>query len=110
MFIPDPNFYTFRIQQQNNRVGGKISRLTGNSFYSHKFHKFHYIEKLIYFLIGTRYREKIWANWQRIILQYFLPKKLSLSFLGIRDPEKTYPGSRGKKGTGSRIPDPQDCF
>jgi hypothetical protein len=25
---------------------------------------------------------------------------------GIRDPEKTYPGSRGQKGTGSRIPDP----
>jgi hypothetical protein len=22
---------------------------------------------------------------------------------GIQDPEKTYPGSRGKKGTGSRI-------
>jgi hypothetical protein len=24
----------------------------------------------------------------------------------IRDPEKTYSGSRGQKGTGSRIPDP----
>jgi hypothetical protein len=24
----------------------------------------------------------------------------------IRDPEKTYPGSRGQKGTGSRILDP----
>jgi hypothetical protein len=23
----------------------------------------------------------------------------------IRDPEKTYPGSRGQKGSGSRIPD-----
>jgi hypothetical protein len=29
----------------------------------------------------------------------------------IWDPEKTYPGSRGQKGTGSRIldPDPQHC-
>jgi hypothetical protein len=29
----------------------------------------------------------------------------------IRDPEKTYPGSRGQKGTGSRTPDPypQHC-
>jgi hypothetical protein len=26
----------------------------------------------------------------------------------IRDPEKTYSGSRGQKGTGSRIPDPQN--
>jgi hypothetical protein len=40
----------------------------------------------------------------------FLPKKFSLSSqkygFGIRDPEKTYSGSRGQKGTGSRIPDP----
>jgi hypothetical protein len=37
----------------------------------------------------------------------FLPKKLSPSSqkygFGIRDPEKTYSGSRGQKGTGSRI-------
>jgi hypothetical protein len=45
----------------------------------------------------------------------FLLKKLSLSsqiyVFGIRDPEKTYSGSRGLKGTGSRIPDPypQHC-
>jgi hypothetical protein len=37
----------------------------------------------------------------------FLPKKFSLSSqkdgFGIRDPEKTYSGSRGQKSIGSRI-------
>jgi hypothetical protein len=43
-------------------------------------------------------------------MELFAPKKLSLSSkkygFGIRDPEKTYSGSRGQKGSGSRIPDP----
>ncbi len=46
----------------------------------------------------------MWANFQRI---NFLPQKLSLSSqkygFGNRDPEKTYSGSLGQKGTGSRI-------
>jgi hypothetical protein len=49
---------------------------------------------------------------------YFVPKKLPLSYqkygFGIRDPEKPYPGYsgswiQGHKGTGYRIPDPQQC-
>ncbi len=55
-------------------------------------------------------KKKIWANFQRII-ELFTQKivtKLSKYGFGIRDPEKTYSGSRirGQKGTGSRIPDP----
>jgi hypothetical protein len=52
----------------------------------------------------------IWANFQRII-ELFTQKivtKLSKIWVwvpgpGIRDPEKTYSGSLGKKGTRSRI-------
>jgi hypothetical protein len=58
-------------------------------------------------------KKKIWANFQRIIKLF--PKKIVKKLLKIwswdpgseiRDPEKTYSGSRGKKGTGSQIPDP----
>jgi hypothetical protein len=64
--------------------------------------------------------KKMWANFQRII--ELLTQKLSLSSqkygFGIRDPgsgknlfQIPDPGSRGQKGTGSRIPDPdpQHC-
>jgi hypothetical protein len=55
-------------------------------------------------------KKKIWANFQRII-ELFTQKivtKLSKIWLWdpgseIRDPEKTYSGSRDQKGTGSRI-------
>jgi hypothetical protein len=62
-------------------------------------------------------KKKIWANCQRII-ELFAQKivtKLSKVWVWdpgseIRDPEKTYSGSRGQKGTGSRNPDPQQCL
>ncbi len=66
-------------------------------------------------------KKKIWAKFHRII-KVFTQKivtKLSKIWVWdpgyeIRDPEKTYsgPGSRGQKGTGSRIQDldPQHCF
>ncbi len=65
-------------------------------------------------------KKKIWANFQRIV-QVFTQKIFNMLLniwvwdpgSEIRDPEKTYsgsripdPGSRGQKGTGSRIPDP----
>jgi hypothetical protein len=59
-------------------------------------------------------KEKIRANFQRII-EKLSPSSQKYGF-GIRDPEKTYSGSRsgsrGQKGTGSWIPDPdpQHCF
>jgi hypothetical protein len=44
----------------------------------------------------------------------FLPKKFSLCSqiygFGIRDPEKTYSGSRIQGSKRHRIPDPQHCF
>ncbi len=68
-------------------------------FYSHKFHK---IEN---YFIFEMLKKLIWANFQRII-ELFTQKivnKLSKYGFGIRDPGKTYPGSRGQKGTGFRI-------
>jgi hypothetical protein len=55
-------------------------------------------------------KKKIWANFQRIIELFTLKivSKLSKIWVWdpgseIRDPEKTYSGSRGQKGTGFRI-------
>jgi hypothetical protein len=55
-------------------------------------------------------KKKIWANFQRII-ELFTKKIVKKLFKiwswdpgsEIRDPEKTHSGSRGQKGTGSRI-------
>ncbi len=80
-------------------------------FWSHKFHKI----ELFYFWNAV---EKIWANFLRIM--ELLPKKLSLSSQKygfwirepgseIRDPEKTYSGSRIQGSKRHRIPDPQHC-
>jgi hypothetical protein len=55
-------------------------------------------------------KKKIWANFQRIVEVF--TKKIVKKLLKIwswdpgseiRDPEKTYSGSRSQKGTGSRI-------
>jgi hypothetical protein len=77
-------------------------------------HKFHNIENYFSFEV---LKKKIWANLKRIIELFTQkivtkPSKIWLWDPGseIRDPEKTYsgsripdPGSRGLKGTGSRI-------
>jgi hypothetical protein len=51
-------------------------------------------------------KKKIWAIFKELGIELFT-QKLSLSSqkygFGIRDPEKTYSGSRGQKGNGSRI-------
>jgi hypothetical protein len=69
-------------------------------FCSHNFHK---IENYFIFEMLKKKRGQFSNNCRT------LPKKLSLSSqkygFGIRDPEKTYSGSRSPKGTGSRIPD-----
>ena len=72
-------------------------------FCSHKFHK------IEYFVIFEMLKKKIWANFLRIV-EVFIQKIFNmLSNIWVWDPGsgKTYPGSRGQKGTGSRIPDPQ---
>jgi hypothetical protein len=50
-------------------------------------------------------KKKIWAYFQRIIEVFTQKFSLCSQIYGfeIRDPEKTDPGSRGQKGTGSRI-------
>jgi hypothetical protein len=108
--IPDPDFYPSRIpdlgsriQKQHQKRGVK-KNCCHTLFSSHKFHKTenYYVFELL--------KKKIWANFQRII-ELFMQKiviKLSKIWFWdpgskIRDPEKTYSGSRGQKGTGSRI-------
>ncbi len=68
------------------------------------------LTKLQIILVLKCWRQKFRANFQRII-ELFTQKivnKLSKIWVWdpgfeIRDPEKTYSGSRGQKGTGSRI-------
>jgi hypothetical protein len=63
--------------------------------------------KLNYFTFEML-KKKIWANFQRIIELF--TQVLSLSYqkygFGIRDPEKTYSGSRIQGSKRHRIPDP----
>jgi hypothetical protein len=81
--IPDPTMATEEERE-------KFFFLTF-SFYSQKYHKI-----LIYLLLN-RQRKKFEPTHTEL---YFLPKKLPLSSqkygVGIRDPEKNYPGSRGQ--------------
>jgi hypothetical protein len=66
-------------------------------FCSHKFHK------IEYYVIFEMLKKKIWANFQRIV-EVFTQKNFNmLSNIWVWDPEKIYFGSRGQKGTGSRI-------
>jgi hypothetical protein len=104
--IPDPDFYPSRgsrIQKQQQKRG--VKKISCHNFLcSHKFLK---IANCFSFEV---LKKKIWANFQRIIELFTqnIVNKLSKIWVWdpgseIRDPEKTYPGSRGQKGTGSRI-------
>ncbi len=113
MFIPDPDFYPSRIlifthpgsriQKQQQKRGVK-KNICQTFFWSHKFHK------IVNFFTFEMLQNKIWANFQRII-ELFTPKivtKLSKIWIwdrGSRIRKKPIPdpGSRGQKGTGSRI-------
>ncbi len=91
--IPGPDFYTSRIPDFGSQ----------NLFCSHKFHK------IVNYFIFEMLKTKMWANFQRIIELF--TQKLSLISqkyeFGIRDPEKTYSGSRIHGLKKHRIPDPQ---
>ncbi len=67
----------------------EITRFDG----SHKF------RKIEYFFIFEMLKKKIWANFKRI-MEVFTQKIFTEAFLNMGL------GSRGQKGTGSRIPDP----
>jgi hypothetical protein len=110
MFIPDPDFYPSRIPDLGSRINSNknLKKICCHTFLCR--HKFHKIENYFSFEV---LKKKMWANFQRII--ELLPKKLSLTsqnygFGKIRDPRSGIrkkpipdPGSRGQKGTGSRI-------
>ncbi len=107
--IPDPDFFTYpgsRIQKPQPKRGVK-KNLLSNHFLLQITQNW----KLFYF---WTVENKIWANFQRIIWLFIqkIVTKLSQYGFGIRDSGKTYPGSqtRGQKGTGSRIQDPQHCL
>ncbi len=97
-----------RIQKLQQKRGVN-KNLLSYLFCCHNFTKLN----IILFLIC--WRKKSWPNFPRIIQVY--PQKLSLRSqkygFGIRDPRSGIrkkpipdPGSRGQKGTGPRIPDP----
>jgi hypothetical protein len=78
-----------------------------NLLCSHKFHKIAH-----YFSFHVR-KKKIWANFQRNIelFSHKIVNKLSKIWIWnpgseIRDPEKTYSGSRIQGSKRNRIPDP----
>ncbi len=96
--IPDPGS-----KNRKKREGWK--KIVVIPFCSHKFYK---IEIFCYFWNAGK---KIWPNFQRII-ELFTQKvvtKPSKYGFGIRDPEKTYSGSRNQGSKRHRIPDPQHC-
>jgi hypothetical protein len=97
-----------RISDPGSKNSDKRERR--KKFFCHTFlcsHKFH---KIVNYFSFEVLKKKIWANFQRNIELF--TKKIVKKLLKIwswdpgseiRDPEKTYPGSRGQKGTGSRI-------
>jgi hypothetical protein len=97
-----------RIQKQQQKR--EVKKISCHTFLcSLKFHK------IVNYFSFEVLKKKIWANVQRIIELF--TKKIVKKLLKIwswdpgseiRDPEKTYSGSRiqGSKSTRSRIPDP----
>jgi hypothetical protein len=71
-------------------------------FCSHKFHK------IEYYFVFEMINKKIWAKYQRIIEVFTQKLVTKLSKIWVWDPGSGKkpipdPGSRGQKGTGSRI-------
>jgi hypothetical protein len=109
-WIPDPDFYPSRIPDLGFLDPKKGTKERGEKICFHTIlcsHKFHKIYNYFSFEV---LREKIWVNFLRI-LELFTQKvvtKLSKIWLwdprsGIRKKTIPDPGSRGQKGTGSRI-------
>ena len=106
--IPDPDFYPSRISDPGSKNSNKRERWKKTSCHtflcSHKFHK------IVNYFSFEVLKKKIWVNFQRII-ELFTQKIVSkLSKIWVWDPGSGKnlfripdPGSRGQKGTGSRI-------
>jgi hypothetical protein len=106
--IPDPDFYPSRISDPGSNNSNKregLKQICCHTFLcSHKSHKIkHYSSFEVL-------KKKIWANFQRIIELFIKKTVTKLSKIWVwdlgsgknrfRNPD---PGSRGQKGTGSRI-------
>ncbi len=97
--IPDP-------KQEQKR--GVIKNCCHTVFFcTQKFHK------IVNYFIFEMVKKKIWTNFQRILELFTLKIVIMLSKygVGIRDPEKTFSGSRIQGLKRHRIPDPdpQHC-
>ncbi len=100
---PSPDFYPSRIPDPKTATKERGEKKF-TFFCSHKFYK-----------IGNNFifemlKKKIWANFQRIIELFTQKFVTKLSKIRVWDPgseirKKPFPdpGSRGQKGTGSRI-------
>ncbi len=106
--IPDPGS---RISDPGSKNSNKRQRWKKICY--HTFLVVTNFTKLNIYVIFEMLKEKIWANFQRIV-EVFTPKIFNmLSNIWVWDPGSGKnliripdPGSRGQKGTGSRIPDP----
>ncbi len=108
MFIPDPGSWLLpnpdpgsQIPDPNSNKREEWKKISFHTFFcSLKFYK---IEN--YFIFGML-KKKMWVNFKEIY-RTFYPIVTKLSKIRVWDPgsviRKTYPGSRGQKGTGSRI-------
>jgi hypothetical protein len=113
--IPDPDFYPSRIPDLRSRIQKQqqkreVKKISCHTFlWSHKFHK------IVNYFSFEVLKKKILANFQRII-ELFTKKNCQKALKhmvlgsGIRDPRSGIlkkpipdPGSRGQRGTGSRI-------
>jgi hypothetical protein len=120
MFIPDPDFYPSRFPDLGSRIQDpKTAKKERDEkkfvvipFHCHKFNK------IVNYFLFEMPNKKIWANFQRIIelFTHKIVTKLSKIWVWdpgfeIRDPEKTYSGSRIQGSKRHRIPDPdpQHC-
>ncbi len=118
--IPDPDFYPSRIPDLGSRIPDPKAAMKDRG--EKKIVVIPFVgainfTKLNYFIFEM-FKKKIWANFQRII-ELFAQKivtKLSKIWVWdpgseIRDPEKTYSGSRIQGSKRHRIPDPdpQHC-
>ncbi len=99
-----------RIQKQERKSG--VKKICRHSvFCSHKFHK------IVNYFIFETLKKKIWANFQRIIELFTQKIVTKLSKIWVWDPVTEIrnkpildPGSRGQKGTGSRIRNTAHCL
>ncbi len=112
MFIPDPRSWFLPIPDPGSKNSNKRERWKKNCCHtflcSHKFHKI-----VNYFSFEVA-KKKIWANFLKIMELFtkkFFKKLLKIWSWDpgseIRDPEKTYSGSRIQGSKRHRIPDPQ---